>query len=489
MEDGGGRRLGLCMFCLIPALLIRGAAAEGTVPAAAGGGSTAFLWTLAAFLVLFANFIAVAETALASASKVKLKVLEEKGDRRAALVLRLLEGFDRTISAILILTNISHIAAASLVTVAVNRLWGLNAVSVGALATTLVLFFFAEMLPKSFAKKYADRLCLYTAGPLDLMCRLLRPLTAVLSAIGSAAAGRGGAEEPVSVTEEEIHDIIDGMTEEGSLDEEQGDLISSALEFNELTVESILTPRVDLKAVDIDDDPEEILAFIRSQNHSRLPVYEGTIDNIIGILSIRRYLRAYLQATGAWEEGCVPDPEKLRSLNLRKLLDEAMYVTENSKVNELLPRMSRERQSIAIVTDHYGGTVGIVTVEDILESLVGEIWDEEDVVEEPVIDLKNGSFLVDAGETVSDAFWEIGFEDPEDDEALMNKRVGEWVFEHFNAVPRVRDHFEYGGLKVYVARMEHNRIRKVMMKLPGDAKAPVSDAPAAKAAAEGGEGK
>ena len=454
------------------------------------GGRTAGLWLLAAALVVFANYIAVAETALASVSRVKIKVLEEKGNRRAALVLQLLDRFDRTISAILILTNIAHIAAASLVTVAVNQLWGLTAVSVAGLVTTLVLFFFAEMLPKSFAKMYPVRLCLATAVPLSLMCRALRPLTAVLSFIGGAAVRRlDGDEEPVSVTEEEIHEIIDDMTEEGSLNEEQGDLISSALEFNDLTVESILTPRVDVAAVDIDDDPEEILTFIRGQNHSRLPVYEGTVDNIIGILSIRRYLRAYLQATGAWDADASPDEEKLRSLNLRKLLDEPLFVTENTKVDELLPRMSRERQTIAIVTDHYGGTVGIVTVEDILESLVGEIWDEEDVVEEPVIDLKNGSFLVDAGETVFDAFWEIGFEDPEDDETLMNKRVGEWVFEHFNAVPRVRDHFEYGGLKVYVARMEHNRIRKVMMKLPGGAKAPASEGPDAKAAAEGGEGK
>ena len=461
------------------------------------GGRTAGLWLLAAALVVFANYIAVAETALASVSRVKIKVLEEKGNRRAALVLQLLDRFDRTISAILILTNIAHIAAASLVTVAVNQLWGLTAVSVAGLVTTLVLFFFAEMLPKSFAKMYPVRLCLVTAVPLNLMCRALRPLTAVLSFIGGAAVRRlDGDEEPVSVTEEEIHEIIDDMTEEGSLNEEQGDLISSALEFNDLTVESILTPRVDVAAVDIDDDPEEILTFIRGQNHSRLPVYEGTVDNIIGILSIRRYLRAYLQATGAWDADASPDEEKLRSLNLRKLLDEPLFVTENTKVDELLPRMSRERQTIAIVTDHYGGTVGIVTVEDILESLVGEIWDEEDVVEEPVIDLKNGSFLVDAGETVADAFWKIGFEDPGNDETLMNKRVGEWVFEHFTAVPRVRDHFEYLGLKVYVARMEHNRIRKVMMKLPAGEKPVPEDGDAedggkraAPGAAEGRDGK
>ncbi len=435
------------------------------------GGRTAGLWLLAAALVLFANYIAIAETALASVSRVRMKVQEEKGNRQAALVLKLLDSFDRTISAILILTNISHIAAASLVTVAVNRIWGLNAVSVAALATTLVLFFFAEMLPKSFAKKYPERLSLLTAGSLDLMCRGLRPLTAVLSRIGNAAVRRlDGDEEPVSVTEEELHEIIDGMTEEGSLNEEEGDLISSALEFNDLTVESILTPRVDVAAVDIDDDPAEVLAFVRGQNHSRLPVYEGTIDNIIGILSIRRYLRAYLQATGVWDGGPSPDREEAgRSLNLRKLLDEPLFVTESTKVDELLHRMSRERQTIAIVTDHYGGTVGIVTVEDILESLVGEIWDEEDVVEEPVIDLKNGSFLVDAEENVFDTFQEIGFDDPEDDEDLRDMRLGEWVYGHFQSVPKTQEHFDYHGLKVYVARMDHNRILKVMLKAPASA--------------------
>ena len=144
-------------------------------------------------------------------------------------------------------------------------------------------------------------------------------------------------------------------------------------------------------------------------------------------------------------------------------------MTENAKLDELLPRMSRERQSLAIVTDHYGGTVGIVTMEDILEALVGEIWDEEDVVEDAVIDLKNGTFLVDAEETVTDTFEQVGFEDPEDDEELVNTRLGEWVFEHFSTVPKVREHFEYHGLRVYVARMEHNRIRKVMIKLPASA--------------------
>ncbi len=413
-------------------------------------------WVVTVLLILFADFIAVSETAISSCSKVRMKTLAEKGDRRAAKVLDALDHFDMTISSILILTNIAHISCASLVTVAVTRIWGLGMVTVSTFVTSLVLFFFAEMLPKSFAKKFADTLAPYCAGPIGVMSRILSPISRVLSFIGNRASS-GSGDQDVSITEDEIHDIIDDMKEDGSLDKAHGDLISSALEFNDVTVESVLTPRVDVAAIDIDDDPQEILSFIRDQKYSRLPVYEKSIDHIIGVLRIRRYLRAYIQARAEGNEDQV---------QIRKLLDEPLYVTESAKIDELLPRMSKERQSLAIVTDHYGGTVGIVTVEDILETLVGEIYDEEDVVEDAVIDLKNGTFLVDAEETVDDAFWKIGFEDPEKDEDLVNTRLGEWVFEHFSTVPHAREHFEYHGLRVYVARMEHNRIRKVMFKLP-----------------------
>ncbi|MBQ9308921.1 MAG: DUF21 domain-containing protein, partial [Clostridia bacterium] len=261
-----------------------------------GANPAVWPWVVTAVLILFANFIAVSETALSSCSKVKMKTLADKGDRRAQKVLHALDHFDRTISSILILTNISHIAAASLVTVAVTRKWGLTAVSVATLVTSLVLFFFAEMLPKSFAKKYANQLSLVCVGPMEAFSRVLSPFTSVLSLIGNTFTRLSRVDDGVSVTEDEIHDIIDDMTEEGSLDEAQGDLISSALEFNDVTVESVLTPRVDVAALDIDDDPEEILAFVRDQKFSRLPVYEHSIDNIIGILRIRRYLRAYIQS-------------------------------------------------------------------------------------------------------------------------------------------------------------------------------------------------
>ena len=408
-------------------------------------------WIITILLILFADYIAVAETALSSVSRVRMKLLADHGNRRAAKVLDALEHFDRTISTILICTNIAHLGAASVVTVAVTRRWGLSAVAVSTFITSMVVFFVGEMLPKSIAKKYSEHLSLWCIDLLTVLITLFRPASALLAAIGNAASRLTKGDPEISVTEDEIYDIIEDMTEEGSLDEEHGDLISSALQFNDLTVESILTPRVDVVAIDINDDSAAILQQIRSQNHSRLPVYEGSKDNIIGILRIRRYIQAYLKLGD--------------QLDLRSLLDKPIFVTESAAVDELLPIMSRERQNMAVVTDHHGGTAGIVTVEDILETLVGEIWDEDDIVITPIVALENGNYLVDAEEPVADVLNEIGFEcPPEDEDELINTRIGEWVYDHFSSIPKVTDGFDYHGLRVTIAKMDHNRILKVVLR-------------------------
>ena len=278
---------------------------------------------------------------------------------------------------------------------------------------------------------------------------LFWPISSLLTLIGRGAAALTPGEPEISVTEDELYDIIEDMTEEGSLDEEQGDLISSALQFGEVTVESILTPRVDLEAIDIEDSLEDILSQIKSQNHSRLPVYEGSIDNIIGILQIRRFIKAYLHQGD--------------STDLRDLLDRPFFIHQSTNIDELLPIMSKQRQNMAVVTDNYGGTLGIVTVEDILEELVGEIWDEDDVVEEPFVDLGEGVLLVDADESVSDVMERLDYEDPDEDEELVNTRMGEWAYEQFPAIPRPGDSFRYHDLVVTVSQMEHNRILKLIV--------------------------
>ncbi len=406
-------------------------------------------WIFAIALVLCAAYFGVAETAFASASRNKLKTAADRGDPKAQKALDVLDNFDRAITTILIGTNIVHIAAASIVTVAVTRRWGLSAVSVSTILTTLVVFFAGEMLPKSIAKKYPERFSKATAGSLLTLMTLFYPLSAALTWIGQTAASLTKGDAEISVTEDELYDIIEDMTEEGTLDEEQGDLISSALQFGDVTVESVLTPRVDLVAIDIADSLEEILSCIKSTNHSRLPVYEGSVDNIIGVLQIRRFIKAYLHEGSA--------------LDIRPLLDEVFFVHQSSNIDELLPVMSKRRLNMAIVTDNYGGTLGLVTVEDILEELVGEIWDEDDVVEETVVDLPDGSVEADADESVSDVFEHMEFEDPEENEELVNTLMGEWAYEQFTAIPRPGDSFRYHDLVVTVSKMEHNRILKLIV--------------------------
>ena len=408
-------------------------------------------WIIAAALLVCAMFFAVTETAFASASKTKIKLAAERGEKKAEKALWILENFDRAITTILIGTNIVHIAAASIVTVAVTRKWGVSAVSVSTLITTVVVFFAGEMLPKSVGKKYAERFALGTSGLLSFFMTLFKPLAYVLTAIGQAAAKLSKGETPVSVTEDELYDIIEDMEEEGSIDEQQSDLISSALQFGDVTVESVLTPRVDMVAVDIEDSVEDILTQIKEQTHSRLPVYEGSTDNIIGILQIRTFIKAYLK------QG--------KALDVRSLLDEAYFVHQSMNIDELLPVMSRRKLNIAVVTDNYGGTLGIVTMEDMLEELVGEIWDEEDVVEEPIVELPDGSLLVEADESVSDVMERLEYEDPENDEELINTLMGEWAYEQFTAIPKCGDSFLYHRMKITVSEMDNHRIMKLTVCL------------------------
>ena len=408
-------------------------------------------WILAVLLLFCAAFFAVAETAYASCPKSRVKAAAERGDARAKTALLILEDFDKAISTLLICTNIVHIATASIVTVAVTKLWGLSAVSISTIVTTIVVFFAGEMLPKSIAKKYSEPLALATGPVLRFLMKVFTPLSALLTWIGQSAAKLTPDETPVSFTEDELYDIIEDMTEEGSLDEQQGELISSALQFGEVTVESVLTPRVDLVAVDISSRLEDILAVIKTTNHSRLPVYEGSIDNIIGVLQIRKFIKAYLRLGN--------------NLDLRPLMDEVFFIHQSTNIDELLPVMSKRKLNMAVVTDNYGGTLGIVTVEDILEELVGEIWDEDDVVEESFVELGDGIYMVDADESVTDVFEQLGFEDPEADEELVNTLMGEWAYEQFSAIPKVGDSFQYHQVQVTVAAMTHNRILKLKVAL------------------------
>lgn len=414
-------------------------------------GSRSFI-TIIIVLLLMAAYFAIAETAFASVSRVKLKARLDKGDARAKKALRVLDNFEKAITTILIGTNIVHIVIAAMVTVFVTHKWGISAVTVSTIITTIMVFFMGEMLPKSIAKKYSERLALATAGSLCIFMTIFGPLASVLTAIGKQAAKLTKGDSEVSVTEEELYDIIEDMTNEGSLDVQQSELVNSALQFADVTAGAVLTARVDLSAVNVDWSPEELVAFIKTQKHSRLPVYKGTIDHIIGVLQIRKYLKAYIR------QESVPD--------LRSLLDDAYFVHHSMKIDELLSIMSTKKLNLAIVTDNFGGTLGIVTIEDILEEMVGEIWDEDDEVEENFIPLGGGRYEIDAETTVGEVLDRFKINTEKFDPQLENKLMGEWTYEHFERIPSERDSFRYKDLEVTVAGMRQNRIVKLIVRDP-----------------------
>ena len=315
-------------------------------------------------LLGLAVYFAITETALSSVSRNRLKLGTERGDTRAKRALYALDNFDKSITTLLICTNIAHISIASLVTVFVTRNWGLSAVSVSTIITTLAVFFFGEMLPKSFAKKNSESCILTCAGPLLFLMKIFAPLAKILAGIGNLAEKLTREEPEITVTEEELLDIIEDLEESGAIDEEQSDLLSSALQFDDVTVESVSTPRVDVVGINLLKSNEEIFEVITDASHSRLPVYEETKDKIIGVLHIRRYMKRYLQ-TGKYPV-------------IKRIMNKPLFLEKGTTIDDALETMTQNRVTLAVVLDEFGGTFGIVTIEDILEELVGEIYDESD---------------------------------------------------------------------------------------------------------------
>ncbi len=315
-------------------------------------------------LLGLAAYFAITETALSSVSRNRLKLGADRGDARAKRALFALDNFDKAITTLLICTNIVHVSIASIVTVFVTRNWGLNAVTVSTIITTLVVFFVGEMLPKSFAKKNSESCILTCAGPLLIFMKIFAPLAKILAGIGNLAEKLTREEPEITVTEEELLDIIEDLEESGAIDEEQSDLLSSALSFDDVTVESVSTPRVDVVGINLLKSNEEIFEVITDASHSRLPVYEEPKDQIIGVLHIRRYMKRYLQ-TGKYPV-------------IKRIMNKPLFLEKGTTIDDALETMTQNRVTLAVVLDEFGGTFGIVTIEDILEELVGEIYDESD---------------------------------------------------------------------------------------------------------------
>ena len=406
-------------------------------------GDSPLPWLLIALFIFSAMFFAMADAAFSLVGRTKLKAEMDRGNRKAQKALVILDRQEKAEATMLIGSNVAIMLAASVVTVMVVRSGGALTVLAAVFITAPLAFFLGQMLPRNLAERNPVRFCIALAPALSVFIFLLSPLSYAVNAIGKAAALRSKNEAQVTVTEDELYDIIETMKDEGELDPERGNLVHSALAFADVNAESIVTPRVDTEAIDIETTPAKVLEFVKASRHSRFPVYSGSIDNIVGVLQIRRFIKAYMKQGD--------------SLNLASILDETHFTHQSTKIDELLSVMSRKRLNMAVITDNYGGTLGIVTVEDILEELVGDIWDEDDDIKESVIPLADGGFALDPELSVEEALELIDFEDS-DDFDFENKLLGEWAFENFERIPAEGESFIYNGLKISVAQMRANRI-------------------------------
>ena len=394
-----------------------------------------------AICIMLSAFFSCVETAFSCANKIRLKSQADNGNKRAVTALWVSDNFDRVLTAILIGNNVVNLGCSSIATVLCMDLFHNYGAAIATGATTLLVLTFGEVIPKCFGKEASDSIVLYTAGILKVLTVILTPFVYFFIGIKSAVMKLANIKkDQPSVTEDELKYIIESIEEEGILEEQESEMVQSALEFDEKTALEILTPRVDVVLIDADDDEKTIHDIIMRERYSRIPVYEDNIDNIIGILQTRDYLEQL-------SEGKKPD--------IKELVTEVHFIYKTQKLSDILSDFKRKKLHIAIVTDEYGGMLGIVTMEDLLEELVGEIWDEDEDEERTFTKLKDGRYIISGDMDLCDLF-EI-FEMNEDDD-IESISVGGFIIEQFGTIPKVNQSVRYKELIFTVKRVKNNRI-------------------------------
>ena len=407
---------------------------------------------IVAFLLLLAlsALFSASESAFSECNRLRIESAAETGKRSAATALKLLDRFDSTIDAILLGNSLANILAVSVACVACVETYGSTRwmwlYAVGAL---VLIVLFGEALPRLIAGKNANSLTLSLAKPVRVLTIIVTPFSWTLGRLAKLLTlPMRGEEQPEGdeAAVEELQSIIDTAEDESVLTEGRSELLKSALEFSELSASEAMTARVDVDAIDIDDDWDDIIAEIEKSTHSRLPVYEDSIDNIIGFLYLNHFLKALTDD---------PHPD------IRAMLMEPLYVYKTIKLPQVLSELRHAKKHLAIVTDEYGGTLGVISMEDVLEEIVGDIWDETDEVESEVVEKAEGEYELDGDMSISDFLELLGLS--EENFECESDTVGGWAIEMFGRFPEPGESFDYDGLTVTILAMDKQRVDKVLV--------------------------
>jgi len=422
-------------------------------------------YLLIVLMVIFSAYFSGSEISFNASNKLRLKKAADAGSKSAALAYRISENFNTALSAILIGNNLANIAASTTATVITMHLLltfgslgndGLASL-ISTLIMTLIILIFGEIVPKILAKNHADTVVCWFAYPTRVLTWFLYPVVWLVMRLINLLSRLWGKDDRnvPTVTQEELSSIIDTVEEEGIIDEDKSELLQSALDFRDTSVEEIMTPRIDMTAFDIEDDPAEIRQLIDSSHYSRIPVYEDSIDNIIGVLYLNRYYKKAL-------EGVSPSAADLRSLLIKPC-----FLHKTMKLPAALSLLRERKTHLAVIVDEFGGTMGIVTMEDILEELVGEIWDESDEIVQELIKAGENAYQVSGDMNIDDFFAELDFE-PRDFECEYST-VGGWAIEMLNADPHIGDRFSCTDddteLLLSVTGMEEMRVTELSVQV------------------------
>ena len=414
------------------------------------------LWVTLVILVAFSAFFSASETAFSSLNQIRLKSRADDGDRTAARVLAMSEQYDKLLSTILIGNNIVNIAAASIGTIIFTKMLGAErGATVSTMVLTIVVLIFGEVTPKSLAKEMPETIATAVAPVLSLLMLVLTPLTWLFSQWKRLLNHFVHNSESDTITEGELMTMVSEAENDGELTDRESELIRSAIEFDDVEVEEILTPRVDVVAVADDISLEELAQTFAESGYSRLPVYHGTIDNIIGVVHEKDFYIARLK----------------KATKIDDLVAPTLYTTGSTQISQLLRTLREQHHHMAVVVDEYGGTEGIITLEDILEELVGEIWDEHDEVTEDFRKQSDGSWLVSGSASVDDLFETL---DLPEDEDIDSNTVNGLVQEKTCHLPKVGDHFSLGEYDGVVTRTARRRVTEVRLTPADPAAAPDS---------------
>ena len=404
-----------------------------------------------AVCVLLSGFFSATETAFSSMNRTKLRTMAEKGNARAKLACSLSDQYDKLLSTILIGNNIVNIACASVATILFVGLCGDAGATVSTVITTIVVLIFGEVSPKSIAKDCPEAFAMFSAPIIRVLVWVFSPLCFLFTQWKRLLSRMLHLTPDNRMSQEELLMLVDEVQQDGSIDETESDLLKNAIEFTELEASDILIHRVELAALPIDASKQEVAEMFAQTRYSRLLVYEESIDHIIGVVHQKDF---YLGS------GITGKP-------LRQIVSPVLFVLEHTKIRLILTRMQKVKTQLAVVLDEYGGTCGIVTMEDILEELVGEIWDEHDEVETPIQPCAPDTWLVDATADFDDfsKFFHI-----RSDTEMVS--VSGWVMEQFGRVPSAGDSFQTQGLRITVKKVDKHRIEELeVQRLPAPAQA------------------